>query len=51
MDTLRWFKDVNEVFRKFDIGFAAWTYKEMDFGITGEHYKPILQELINIWNR
>ena len=26
MDTLRWFRDANEVFRKFDIGFAAWTY-------------------------
>ena len=51
MDTLRWFRDANEVFRKFDVGFAACTYKEMDFGITGEHYKPILQELINIWNR
>lgn len=51
MDTLRWFKDVNDVFRKYDIGFSVWTYKEKDFGITGEHYKPILQELINIWNR
>ena len=29
-DTLRWFTDVDTVFRQFGIGCAVWTYKEMD---------------------
>lgn len=48
-DTLRWFKDVDKVFRKYDIGCAVWSYKEMDFGLTDEHYEPIREELIKLW--
>lgn len=50
-DTLRWFKDVDEVFRKFDIGCGVWTYKKMDFGLTGEHYAPIRDDLIHLWTQ
>ena len=48
-DTLRWFKDVDKVFRKYDIGCAVWSYKEMDFGFVGEHYAPIRDELVKLW--
>ena len=48
-DTLRWFADVNTVFEKYQIGCAVWSYKEMDFGMTEEHYAPIRQELLKLW--
>lgn len=48
-DTLRWFVDVNRVFKKNHIGFAVWTYKKMDFGIIEEHYAPIKDDLIRLW--
>ena len=50
-DTLRWFTDVDTVFRQFGIGCAVWTYKEMDFGLIGEHYAPIREQLLKLWNR
>ena len=50
-DTLRWFMDVDTVFRQFGIGCAVWTYKEMDFGLMGEHYTPIREQLLTLWNR
>lgn len=48
-DTLRWFKDVDSVFKKYDIGCAVWTYKKMDFGLVDEHYAPIKEDLIKLW--
>ena len=50
-DTLRWFEDVDKVFRKYDIGCSVWSYKKMDFGITDEHYAPILERLCKMWKR
>lgn len=50
-DTLRWFTDVEMVFRKFDIGCSVWSYRKMDFGLTGEHYAPIQQDLIHLWTQ
>lgn len=48
-DTLQWFKDVDKVFRKYDIGWSIWSYKEMDFGIMDDHYAPIRDELLKTW--
>jgi hypothetical protein len=31
--TLRWYQDIQAVFSKYGIGHAAWSYKEMDFGL------------------
>lgn len=45
-DTVRWFNDINSVFEKYGIGRAVWTYKEKDFGIAGEHYDSVRDELI-----
>ena len=47
-DTLRWFEDTLSVFREYDIGHAMWTYKEKDFGMIGDHYAPIREEMIRI---
>lgn len=32
-DTLRWLKDINDVFHKYGIGHALWNYKGKDFGL------------------
>ena len=48
-DTLRWYKDVDATFRKYNIGCAAWSYKLMDFGITDPHYADIFDEIIHLW--
>ncbi len=45
-DVLRWFEDIHAVFEEFQIARTVWTYKEKDFGIIGDHYKPIWDKLI-----
>ena len=50
-DTLRWFEDVDGVFRRFGIGCAVWNYKLMDFGLTDSHYAPILERILALWNK
>lgn len=50
-DTLRWFADVNQVFKENCIGGAIWNYKEKDFGLLSEHYTPIRSELISLWTQ
>ena len=47
-DTLRWYRDIFDVFKQFDIHAAVWSYKEMDFGVTDEHYALIADELFKI---
>ena len=47
-DTVKWYRCINKVFEKYDIGRAAWTYKEMDFGLIGEHYDEVREELIKL---
>mgnify|MGYP001530794190 FL=1 len=46
--TLNWFRLIHEAFEKYHIARAVWSYKEMDFGITDEHYAPIYDELIKV---
>lgn len=50
-DTLRWFKDVDYVFKKNMIGYSVWTYKEKDFGIYDNHYDSIRNELLELWRK
>lgn len=50
-DALRWFKDVDEVFRKYEVGCSVWSYKQMDFGITDAHYDEVRDELIALWTK
>ena len=48
LSTLNWYTDVNHAFEKYGIARAAWTYKEKDFGLIGEHYAPILDQLVQL---
>lgn len=45
-DTLKWYKAINAVFEKYNIGRAAWSYKQMDFGLSDERMKPVIDELV-----
>lgn len=44
-DTVKWYQAIHEVFEEYGIGRAAWTYREMNFGLSGEHYRDILEEI------
>ncbi|HEX3017104.1 MAG TPA: cellulase family glycosylhydrolase [Caproicibacter sp.] len=48
VSTLNWYSEINSAFERYGIGRAAWTYKGKDFGITDEHYAPILDDLIKL---
>ncbi|MBP1550609.1 MAG: cellulase family glycosylhydrolase [Oscillospiraceae bacterium] len=45
-DTLKWFKCINAVFNKHDIARSAWSYKEMDFGLSDARLDGIRDELL-----
>jgi len=44
--TLRWYQDVHQLFEKYQIGRAAWSYKEMDFGIVDAHYSSVFEGIL-----
>lgn len=46
-DTVQWFADISSVFNKYGIGRAIWTYKELDYGLAGEHFDEIRQNILH----
>jgi len=45
-DALKWYQVINRVLEKHGIARAAWTYKEMDFGISDARMDNVREELI-----
>lgn len=45
-DTVKWFRTINSVFEKHGIARCAWSYKEMDFGISDNRLDSVRDELI-----
>lgn len=45
--TLNWFNDIHAALEKFNIARSVWSYKEMDFGLTEEHYSGVVKEIIS----
>lgn len=45
-DALKWFKTINSVFEKHKIARAAWSYKEMDFGLSDSRMDGVREELV-----
>ena len=45
-DALKWFKVINSVFEKHSISRAAWSYKEMDFGLSDSRMDGVREELV-----
>lgn len=47
-DTLKWYKLITSCFEKHGIARSAWTYKEMDFGVSSEKLSGIREELVKL---
>ena len=45
-DALVWFKAINAAFEKYGIGRAAWSYRQMDFGLSDARMDGVRDELI-----
>ena len=45
-DMLGWYKAINAVFEKQNIGRCAWSYKEMDYGLSDKRLDDIRPELL-----
>jgi aryl-phospho-beta-D-glucosidase BglC (GH1 family) len=45
-ETLKWYQIISEAFDKYRIGRSAWSYKEMNFGFTSDHMKPVIDQII-----
>ncbi|MBQ7774994.1 MAG: cellulase family glycosylhydrolase [Lachnospiraceae bacterium] len=45
-DTLQWFKAIHSVFEKYGISRCAWSYKEMDFGLSDARLNHVRDELL-----
>ena len=43
-DAYKWYSLIRKVFDKYDIGNAAWSYKEMDFGLTGKYLERVRKD-------
>ena len=47
-DAVKWFRVINKVFEKHGIARAAWSYREMDFGIADARWDAVRDELIKV---
>lgn len=45
-DEVRWYKMIHEVFEKHGIARAAWSYKQMNFGLSDQRLDGVRDELI-----
>lgn len=45
-EALEWYKVINKVFERHGISRAAWSYKEMDFGISDARMDKVREDLI-----
>ena len=47
-EVLKWYKLVNQVFEKYNIGRAAWSYKKMNFGLADSWIDSIRPEILKL---
>lgn len=45
-DTLKWYRMIGDTFNRFGIGRAAWSYREMDFGLVDAHMDGVRNEIL-----
>ena len=45
-ETLEWYKVINKLLERHGISRAAWSYKEMDFGISDARMDKVREDLI-----
>ena len=46
-DSLKWYKSICGCFDKYGIARAAWSYKEMDFGLVDAHMDSVREEILH----
>ena len=47
-DVLRWYRDISSAFNELGIGRAAWSYKEVDFGLSDGRLDGVMDELAKL---
>ncbi|MBR6380369.1 MAG: cellulase family glycosylhydrolase [Lachnospiraceae bacterium] len=47
-DILKWYEMIHASFEKFGIGRAAWSYKEMDFGLSDAHLDSVREQVVKL---
>lgn len=47
-DTLKWYEAIGSCFNKYNIGRAAWSYKEMDFGLVDAHMDSVRDRVLKM---
>ena len=47
-DALKWFRTINAVFERHGIARAAWSYKQMDFGLGDPYWDALRDELVKV---
>ncbi|MBO7355842.1 MAG: cellulase family glycosylhydrolase [Lachnospiraceae bacterium] len=47
-DTLKWYEMISASFNKYGIGRAAWSYREMNFGITAPELDAVRDRIIKL---
>ena len=47
-DTLAWYRMIHEAFEKYGIGRAAWSYREMDFGLADPRMDKVRKDLLEV---
>ena len=45
-DTVEWYRLISEVYNKHGVGRAAWSYKEMNFGLSDSRLDSVRNELV-----
>jgi len=45
---INWLKDIQSVFKKFNIGRALWNYKEKDFGFVDDSFAEVQDQFIAV---
>ncbi len=43
--TVAWYQAIHAAFEKYGISRAAWSYKEMDFGLADAHLAPVVKQI------
>lgn len=46
-DRLKWYKVINSAFQQFGISHCTWSYKQMDFGLSDDCMRSVIDELIS----
>ena len=47
-DAVKWFRAINAVFNRHGIARAAWSYRQMDFGIADPRWDDVREELLKV---